>query len=80
MPLWFYVLCETKRAVGPKGENQAGMHLGPVGGRIIAEVIAGLLEGDQTSYLNTKKPWEPRDLGTDGHFTMADLVDIAQRG
>jgi hypothetical protein len=82
-PLWFYILCETARARGPGGEDRAGMQLGPVGGRIVAEVIAGLLEGDPTSYVNGKKPWAPNELDeigveTKGDFTMADLVGIAQ--
>jgi Animal haem peroxidase len=79
-PLWFYILCETKRAVGPKDENQAGLHLGPVGGRIVAEVIAGLLEGDRTSYLSQKEPWEPNELGVGPGFSMADVVRIAREG
>ena len=79
-PLWFYILCETKRAVGPNGEKRAGMQLGPVGGRIVAEVLAGLLEGDRSSYLNAEEPWTPGELGTKEGFTMADLVKIAQDG
>jgi hypothetical protein len=78
-PLWFYILCETAKAVNPDGEPEAGSHLGPVGGRIVAEVLAGLLEGDPCSYLNHESPWKPTELGTNGKFTMADLVKIAQR-
>jgi hypothetical protein len=78
-PLWYYILCETKRAVDPQGRPQAGRHLGPVGGRIVAEVLAGLLKGDRGSYFHSDAPWQPRELGTDGSFTMADLVKIAQR-
>jgi len=66
-PLWYYVLCET-----PDGE-----HLGPVGGRIVAEVLVGLLAADDNSYLKQKPCWRPT-LGTGGDFTMADLVRIAQ--
>jgi hypothetical protein len=79
-PLWFYILCETARATDPDGRPEPGEHLGPVGGRIVAEVIAGLLEGDPTSYLNRKEPWTPTELGTGGEFTMADFVTIAQDG
>ena len=39
-PLWFYVLREAQVQAG-------GEHLGPVGGRIVAEVIIGLHRGRQ---------------------------------
>jgi hypothetical protein len=71
-PLWYYILCEAAT-----GEH-AGKHLGPVGGRIVAEVLAGLLEGDPCSYLRVKPAWRPEELGTGGDFKMADLVRIAQ--
>jgi hypothetical protein len=76
-PLWYYILCETARATDLKGRPKPGRHLGPVGGRIVAEVLAGLLEGDRSSYLHRDPPWQP-ELGTDGEFTMADLVKTAQ--
>ena len=43
-PLWFYVLREAQARHG-------GRRLGDVGGRIVAEVLVGLLEGDPSSYL-----------------------------
>jgi Animal haem peroxidase len=70
-PLWYYILCEaaTERGGGK------GAHLGPVGGRIVAEVLAGLLEGDPNSFLSRKPSWRPNGLGiVDGDVTMADLV------
>jgi hypothetical protein len=72
-PLWYYLLCEAER------EPAAGRHLGPLGGRIVAEVLAGLVEADSTSYLNAGAPWSPTELGTGGSFTMSDLIAIAQR-
>jgi hypothetical protein len=63
-PLWYYVLCEA--------ETCEGKHLGPVGGRIVAEVLLGLLEGDAEH-----PPWRPGELGTGDEFTMADLVRFA---
>jgi Animal haem peroxidase len=71
-PLWYYVLREAELRGG------GGLHLGPVGGRIVAEVLLGLLEGDPNSYLRQWPAWEP-DLPTahDGTFTMPDLVDFA---
>jgi hypothetical protein len=78
-PLWFYILREAERATDGDGRALAGRHLGPVGGRIVAEVLVGLLEGDPTSYLSEKPTWQPEELDTGGKFEMADLVEIAQR-
>ncbi len=67
-PLWYYVLREAQ--VLAKGE-----HLGPVGGRIVAEVLVGLLDGDPQSYLSRKPTWTPiLPAAKKGDFTMADLV------
>jgi hypothetical protein len=72
-PLWYYVLCEASSAAGLNG-----LRLGPVGGRIVAEVLVGLLEGDNSSYLNAKQPWQPELPKAGDDFTMADLVRYAQ--
>jgi Animal haem peroxidase len=77
-PLWFYILCEAEKGVDRDGRPLDGSHLGPVGGRIVAEVLVGLLAGDPTSYLRRKPTWRPTELETGGTFEMADLVDIAQ--
>lgn len=70
-PLWYYILREAEVL----GKN--GAHLGPVGGRIVAEVLIGLLEGDRMSYLRQNPKWEP-DLGPKpGKFGMADLLRFA---
>jgi len=67
-PLWFYVLREAQ----VKG---SGEHLGPVGGRIVAEVLVGLLDGDPQSYFSQKPMWKPfLPAKTAGDFKMADLV------
>jgi hypothetical protein len=71
-PLWYYILCEAAHVAG-------GSHLGPVGGRIVAEVLVGLLEGDPSSYLSEEPTWQPGELDTKRDFTMVDLVRIAQR-
>lgn len=68
-PLWFYILREAET----KAE---GRRLGPVGGRIVAEVLIGVLEGDDSSYLRQDPDWEPT-LGRDGDFTIADLLRVA---
>ena len=51
-PLWYYVLKEAELLAD-------GLHLGPVGGRIVAEVFIGLLQTDPGSYLSTRPRWRP---------------------
>lgn len=68
-PLWFYVLREA--AVIASGE-----HPGPVGGRIVTEVVIGLLEGDRQSYLRQDPDWTPM-YGSGATFTMVDLLRAA---
>ena len=70
-PLWYWILCEA--------EKGGGMHLGPVGGLIVGEVLTGLIESDPTSFVNTDPGWEPGVLGgTQGEFSMASLVRYAR--
>jgi hypothetical protein len=76
-PLWYYILCEAPTTPGIEGVNLPGSHLGPVGGRIVAEVLVGLLKGDPSSYLNAEKPWEPKELGIGKEFRMVDLIRFA---
>src|SRR4029453_2400593 len=68
-PLWFYILREA--AVTASGE-----HLGPVGGRIVAEVLVGLMQGDDNSYLSQDPDWTP-SYGTGDTFSMTDLLQAA---
>jgi hypothetical protein len=71
-PLWYYVLREASIRAD-------GRRLGPVGGRIVAEVLIGLVKGDPLSYLRVQPGWRP-ELGsqtTPGDFTMADVVRVA---
>ena len=59
-----------------------GRRLGPVGGRIVAEVLIGLLRGDPSSYLSVRPMWRPKagEFGAreDGIFTVADLLRFAR--
>ena len=62
-----------------------GLHLGPVGGRIVAEVFVGLLRNDPGSWLTTRPDWQPTLPGNNGTFGMTDFlifagVDPASRG
>jgi hypothetical protein len=68
-PLWFYILREAQ-------VTNDGKHLGPVGGRIVAEVIIGLIEGDSQSYLRQDPDWTPT-YGPNGSFTTVDLLTAA---
>ncbi|GEK20433.1 peroxidase family protein [Cellulomonas xylanilytica] len=68
-PLWFYVLREAD-------VRADGQHLGPVGGRIVAEVFHGLIDGDPSSYLSQDPDWTPT-YGTDDDFGITDLLTAA---
>ncbi|MEJ7744342.1 MAG: hypothetical protein WKF73_18465 [Nocardioidaceae bacterium] len=68
-PLWFYILREADVTAG-------GEHLGPVGGRIVAEVLYGLIRGDNQSYLNQDPEWTPT-YGPADTFTIVDLLNKA---
>src|SRR5918998_1007269 len=76
-PLWYYILREASVFTD-------GVRLGPLGGRIVAETIIGMLQLDKSSYLNTRfRPSLPSK--TPRTFTMTDLlrwarVDPASRG
>jgi len=74
-PLWWYILCEAASELGG-----GGGHLGPVGGRIVAEVLVGLLEADPQSYLRQWPAWTPRRLpaASERDFTMIDLVNFTR--
>jgi hypothetical protein len=71
-PLLYYVLEEAASAEG-------GRHLGPVGGRIVAEVVVGLLQLDPTSYLNVRPDWRPTlpSQAGRGQFQLVDLLAFA---
>ena len=70
-PLWFYVLREAE-------VKKDGEQLGPVGGRIVAEVFIGLLQGDSLSYLKQDPDWTPTlPSATPDTFEMTDLLRFA---
>jgi hypothetical protein len=52
-PLWYYILREADIHSGGDG-------LGPVGGRIVAEVLVGLIDADAASYRHSRQEWRPR--------------------
>lgn len=67
-PLWYYLLTEAEE-IGREtssGSFDKAEGLGPVGARIVAEVIIGLMELDSNSYLANDRSWSPVDgLGAD---------------
>lgn len=69
-PLWYYVLREAD--VLADGET-----LGPVGGRLVAEVFIGLLRADGTSILGGSIPFAPTLGASPGSFTMIDFLRVA---
>nr|AHE14522.1 putative ovoperoxidase [uncultured bacterium] len=73
-PLWFYILKEAEL-------QQQGRRLGQVGGRLVTEVILGILDADKTSYLTAKRnPFRPVPpiAPSAGQFTMGDFVKFAR--
>ncbi len=75
IPLWLYILAEAE-VIGREesdGSTNEGEGLGPVGATIVAEVIIGLLELDDHSYLGANRDWQPRDAWN----TLGKLVTVA---
>ena len=69
-PLWFYILKEAELA------PYNGERLGPVGGRIMAEVLVGLLQRDPNSYLYLDPAWKPAPplAPATGQFGFVDML------
>lgn len=77
-PLWYYILKEAEL-------TEQGLHLGPVGGRIVAEVLIGLLQSDVNSFLVAQPGWQPTLQNPGSGFRTTDFlrfagVDPASRG
>lgn len=68
-PLWFYILKESEVIA-------QGKHLGPVGGRIVGEVLLGLVELDPRSWFSLEPTWTPTIpvADTTKGLQMPDLV------
>ena len=66
-PLWLYVLRES--AVQHGGEQ-----LGTVGGRIVGEVLVGIISTDPESYLTMDPNWAPTLPRHEGRFRIRDLL------
>jgi hypothetical protein len=70
-PLWYYILREAEARHG-------GERLGAVGGRIVADVLVGLVDADPTSYRTVARDWIPvLPAARPNDFGMADLLRFA---
>jgi hypothetical protein len=78
-PLWFYILKESEHSLkNPDDPSSGGRELGPVGARIVAEVLLGLLRADPKAWVNVDPTWRPSiPAANPPAFTLADLVKFA---
>jgi Animal haem peroxidase len=68
-PLWFYVLKEAEVTHG-------GRRLGPLGSRIVAETLAGLVINDPDSFWNVNPAWRPADALRPAGVKIESLNDL----
>jgi hypothetical protein len=67
-PLWFYILKEAE--VFHEGDR-----LGPVGGRIVGEVLVGIVDADPESFRSLDPSWTPTlPARRAGAFGLADIL------
>jgi hypothetical protein len=67
-PLWFYILKEAEVL-------HAGDRLGPVGGRIVGEVLVGIVDADPESFRAVEPGWLPTlPARRAGAFGLADIL------
>ena len=99
-PLWFYILAEAQHQWATEAKQNGGskaarnavpVRLGPVGGRIVTEVLVGLMLGDRFSFLSQWPSWNPflkdpknvapfaTELDQE-RFGIAELITVAGLG
>jgi hypothetical protein len=67
-PLWFYILREADVL-------HDGAQLGPVGGRIVGEVLVGIIDADPESFRAVDPDWTPTlPARRPGAFGLADIL------
>jgi hypothetical protein len=82
-PLWTYILAETRKfkemvKIPVKGDvSLSTPRLGPVGGRIVAEVFLGVMFGDHHSLLSLDPNWQPLGAIGGAKFALKDFVKYA---
>jgi hypothetical protein len=71
-PLWYYILKEAEL-------QHQGTHLGDVGGRIVAEVLVGLLAENRDSFFRLDPNWKPAPpiAPQQGEFRLGHLLKFA---
>ncbi len=75
IPLWYYLLVEAER-IGRETEPglfEEGEGLGPVGARIVAETLIGLIELDPRSFLSRNRSWDPVQDGV-GVTSLSEML------
>jgi len=82
-PLWTYILAEAAHhrttldiPVTPATKISTPQ-LGPVGGRIVAEVFLGMLFGDNDSFVSAEPDWVPFIRNKGKQFALRDIVAYA---
>lgn len=77
-PLWFYVLAEAahERARREQRAEPGVDHLGPVGSRIVAEVLIGLVRRSEDSILRAEG-WRPTLPKQGERFELSDILRLA---
>jgi hypothetical protein len=65
-PLWYYLLKEAQ--VRANGDE-----LGPIGARIVGDVLVGIIESDPESFLAVEPGWRPT---LREEFALADLLTL----
>lgn len=69
-PLWYYVLAEA-------AVDNGGARLGPVGSRLVAETLVGLIDESRASYRTLQPNWTPEfveSLPFDEELTVGELL------
>jgi hypothetical protein len=67
-PLWLYILKEAEVL-------HAGERLGPVGARVVGEVLVGIIDSDPESFRSVDPVWQPTLPGRRaGSFGLADIL------
>jgi hypothetical protein len=72
-PLWLYFLAES-------ASRGRGEQLGPSGGRIVAEVLIGILDADRGSYRANDPDWTPTLPAREERFGLTDLLLATEEG
>jgi hypothetical protein len=70
-PLWFYILKEAEA-------REDGERLGPVGGRIVADVLVTMIDRDAASFRAVDPAWRPTLPAAGERFGIADLLAFSE--